>query len=125
MVHSEYANKVERSKRNFRQNFRSVAIPSRKQERRRRAANTRAMETADVARRVASDTDDVLATIPLVAGNAHLSDHLFEQLVDLLLEGMLVDLRRQLADGLISSTEYGDELATLATQCRAAGLLSR
>lgn len=78
-----------------------------------------------MARRVASDTDDVLATIPLVAGNAHLTDHLFEQLVDLLLEGMLVDLRRTLADGVISAAEYRDELANLAIQCRSAGLLSR
>lgn len=78
-----------------------------------------------MARRVASDTDDVLATIPLVAGNANLTDHLFEQLVDLLLEGMLVELRRQLADGVISADDYGDELATLAVQCQAAGLLSR
>lgn len=84
----------------------------------------RVMETADVARRVASDTDDILATIPLVAGSAHLTDRLFEQLVDLLLEQMLVDLRRELAAGLISSVEYGDELAALATQCRASGLLS-
>lgn len=82
------------------------------------------METADVARRVASDTDDVLATIPLVAGNANLTDHLFAQLVDLLLEGMLVELRRALADGVISEAEYGDELGALAIQCRAAGLLS-
>lgn len=124
-MHNEYANKVERSKRKFREFPRSVRQSSRKQEASRRAANPEAMETADVARRVASDTDDVLASIPLVVGNPHLTDHLFEQLVDLLLEGMLVDLRRQLADGLLSSTEYGDELATLATQCRAAGLLSR
>lgn len=78
-----------------------------------------------MARRVASDTDDVLATLPLVSGNRHLTDHLFEQLVDLLLEGMLVDLRRLLHDGHLTASEYGEELATLATQCRTAGLLGR
>lgn len=76
-----------------------------------------------MARRVASETDDVLATIPLVSGNDDLTDHLFEQLVDLLLEGMLVDLQRQLNEGILTSSQYGDELATLATQCRATGLL--
>lgn len=89
------------------------------------AANQRDMETTEVARRVASETDDVLATIPLVSENAHLTNHLWEQLVDLLLEGTLVDLRQQLNDGQISSAAYGDELASLAAQCRAAGLLSR
>jgi len=83
------------------------------------------METTDVAKRVASDTDDVLATIPLVSGNQHLTDHLFDQLVDLLLEGMLVDLRAQLSAGAIDSPTYAAELAELATQCRSAGLLSR
>ena len=83
------------------------------------------METTDVAKRVANDTADVLATIPLVTGNAHLTDHLFTQLVDLLLEGMLVDLRSQLAEGAISSGTYASELATLAAQCRAVGLLDR
>jgi hypothetical protein len=83
------------------------------------------METTDVAKRVANDTADVLATLPLVTGNEHLTDHLFSQLVDLLLEGMLVDLRVQLAEGVIGSGEYASELATLAAQCRAVGLLDR
>jgi len=78
-----------------------------------------------VAKRVANDTADVLATIPLVSGNTHLTDHLFEQLVDLLLEGMLVDLRSQLVQGVITSGEYASELASLAAQCRAVGLLDR
>ena len=78
-----------------------------------------------MAKRVANDTADVLATIPLVSGNTHLTDHLFEQLVDLLLEGMLVDLRSQLVQGVITSGEYASELASLAAQCRAVGLLDR
>jgi hypothetical protein len=83
------------------------------------------METADVAKRVANDTADVLATIPLVSGNEHLADHLFDQLVDLLLESMLVDLRTQLRDGTLTADEYASELAMLAGQCRAVGLLDR
>jgi hypothetical protein len=83
------------------------------------------METTDVAKRVAAETSDVLGTIPLVSGNPNLTDHLFQQLVDLLLEGVLVDLRTQLADGTITSAEYASELATLASQCRAVGLLDR
>jgi hypothetical protein len=83
------------------------------------------METTDVAKRVASETSDVLATIPLVSGNPHLTDHLFQQLVDLLLEGVLVDLRTQLSDGAITAGEYAGELAALASQCRVVGLLDR
>ena len=87
------------------------------------APNHNAMETTDVAKRVASDTDDVLATIPLVANNERLTGHLFDQLVDLLLEGILVGLRADLAEGRITAQEFADELAVLATQCRQVGLL--
>ena len=83
------------------------------------------METTEVAKRVASDTQDVLATIPLVQGNEYLTDHLFDQLVDLLLEGVLVELRCQVAQGELSPDLYGMELAELAAQCRAVGLLER
>ena len=81
------------------------------------------MEVHGVAHRVAVDTDDVLATLPLVKGNARLTDRLFEQLVDLLIEGVLIDLRTQLLDGALSAADYGEELALLASQCRAVGLL--
>jgi hypothetical protein len=77
----------------------------------------------DAASRVSADTDDVLATIPLVAGNERLTGHLFDQLVDLLLESLLVGLRSELADGRITAQQFADELATLATQCRQVGLL--
>jgi hypothetical protein len=83
------------------------------------------MESTEVARRVASDTDDVLATIPLVRGNQQLTDHLYTQLVDLLLEGILVGLRTDLADGRISAAEYASDLSELARQCRSVGLLQR
>jgi hypothetical protein len=88
-------------------------------------ANHLHMEVDGVAHRVATDTDDVLATLPLVKGNTRLTDRLFEQLVDLLLEGILVDLRTNLLDGFLSNAAYGEELATLAAQCRAVGLLDR
>ena len=78
-----------------------------------------------MARRVEIETQDVLATISFVRENPPLTERLFDQLVDLLLESMLVDLRSQLADGVLSASEYAAELATLATQCRAVGLLDR
>lgn len=83
------------------------------------------MESTEVARRVANDTDDVLATLPLVRGNQQLTDHLFSQLVDLLLEGILVDLRAELSAGEISAADYAANLSELARQCREAGLLQR
>ena len=88
-------------------------------------ANPPRMEAIDVARRVARDTDDVLATIPLVAGNPLLTDHLFDQLVDLLLEAILVGLRGDLQHGRLDPVVYAAELAELAAQCRRAGLLAR
>jgi hypothetical protein len=88
-------------------------------------ANPSRMETTEVAKRVANDIDDVLATIALVRENPKLTAHLFDQLVDLLLESSLVDLRTQLADGLLTAGEYADELAELALQCRSVGLLER
>jgi hypothetical protein len=81
------------------------------------------VETREVARRVDADMQDVLATIPLVRGNAQLTDRLFDQLVDLLLEHMLVELRAKLACGVLNPRQYGEELAALADQCRAVGLL--
>ena len=83
------------------------------------------METREVARRVDADIEDVLGTIPLVTGNPGLTDRLFEQLVDLLLESILVELRAQLVHGVLDAREYGDELARLADRCRAVGLLPR
>lgn len=87
--------------------------------------NLSRMETTEVAKRVANDIDDVLATIALVRENPRLVDHLFDQLVDLLLESSLVELRTRLADGELSAGQYADALAQLAIQCRSAGLLER
>lgn len=81
------------------------------------------METQELARRVAADIEDVLGTIPLVQANEQLTDRLFEQLVDLLLEQLLVDLRADLVDRRITAGDYARQLARLADQCQAVGLL--
>src|SRR5688500_14080481 len=43
--------------------------------------------------RVASEQDDVLCTLPLVAHDGELSERMWGQLVDLLVESMFLDLR--------------------------------
>ena len=65
----------------------------------------------------------MLATLQLVRGDDALEGHLFDQLVDLLVEGMFLELRRRyLADELDRET-YLVEMNTLAALCRSAGLL--
>lgn len=73
--------------------------------------------------RVADEQDDILATIQLVSGDDALHDRLFEQLVDLLVEGMFLDLRRDYLDGSLAREEYVSSLSELAERCRLAGLL--
>ena len=73
--------------------------------------------------RVGAEQDDVLCTIQLVEGDTALQVRLFDQLVDLLVEGMFLDLRRGYLAGDIDRDRYVDELAALADQCRNAGLL--
>jgi len=73
--------------------------------------------------RVGAEQDDVLATLQLVQGDDALETRLYEQLVDLLIEGMFLDLRRQHLDGSLTRTDYVTELARLADNCRQAGLL--
>ena len=58
--------------------------------------------------RVGAEQDDVLCTI---------------QLVDLLVEGMFLDLRRAYLAGDIARDHYVEELSRLADQCRNVGLL--
>jgi hypothetical protein len=82
------------------------------------------MEIARVAEHLATETDDVLATIFLVDGNEKLTDRLYEQLVDLLIEGLVLDLRTALLDGEMTLTQFGNQLAELAAQCRRVGLLA-
>jgi hypothetical protein len=73
--------------------------------------------------RVAAEQDDVLCTIQLVVGNDELEARLFEQLVDLLVEGMFLELRRSYLHGAIERDDYVKELSALADRCRGAGLL--
>jgi hypothetical protein len=75
-----------------------------------------------LATRVAQEQDDLLGTIQVVR-DGELGARLFDQLVDLLVEGMFLDLRREYLDGRLSRADYVEELAQLAAQCRRAGLL--
>ena len=76
-----------------------------------------------LANRILQEQDEVLATLQLVHDDEELSQRLYEQLVDLLIEGMFLDLRRQHLDGRLTRTDYVSELARLADSCRQAGLL--
>lgn len=73
--------------------------------------------------RVSDEQDDILSTIQLVAGDAELEQRLFTQLVDLLVEGMFLDLREEYLAGIIERELYVEALAGLADRCRRAGLL--
>jgi hypothetical protein len=73
--------------------------------------------------RVDAEQDDVLCTIQLVSGNDDLSGRLFDQLVDLLVEGMFLDLRKAHLDGELDRDAYVAELSALADRCRRVGLL--
>ena len=73
--------------------------------------------------RVGQEQDDVLCTIQLVRGDDELEGRLFEQLVDLLIEGMFLDLRTRYLAGEMTRQHYVDDLAALAEQCRDVGLL--
>jgi hypothetical protein len=73
--------------------------------------------------RVGAEQDDVLCTIQLVSGDDALQRRLFDQLVDLLIEGLFLDIRRAYLSGDVARDEYVDELSSLADECRNAGLL--
>ncbi|MEY2431000.1 MAG: hypothetical protein QOC92_725 [Acidimicrobiaceae bacterium] len=73
--------------------------------------------------RVGAEQDDVLCTIQLVEGDDALERRLFDQLVDLLVEGVFLDLRRAYLAGDVDRDHYVDELTALADQCRNVGLL--
>ncbi len=73
--------------------------------------------------RVGQEQDDVLATLQLVRGDDLLETRLFEQLVDLLVEGLFLELRQRYFEGGVAREDYVEELAGLADLCRDAGLL--
>ena len=73
--------------------------------------------------RVGQEEDDLLGTIQLVRDDDDLVHRLFDQLVDLLVEGMFLELRQQYLAGDLTRAEYVEELSDLAAQCRRAGLL--
>jgi len=70
------------------------------------------------------ELDDALSTLWLVRGNDQLSERLFDQITDLLLERILLDLRGELVAGRLTATTFASELARLADQCRSVGLLN-
>lgn len=73
--------------------------------------------------RVGAEQDDVLCTIQLVSTDDALQRRLFDQLVDLLVEGMFLEFRRAYLAGDVDRDSYVDELSGLADQCRNVGLL--
>jgi hypothetical protein len=73
--------------------------------------------------RVGQEQDDILGTLQLVRGDDLLEARLFEQLVDLLVEGLFLDLRQSYLEGSVPREDYVEELARLADLCRDAGLL--
>jgi hypothetical protein len=73
---------------------------------------------------VDQELDDALATLWLVRENDQLSGRMYEQIVDLLLERILLDLRGELVAGHLTASMFASELARLAEQCRGVGLLT-
>ena len=73
--------------------------------------------------RVGQEQDDILGTLQLVRGDEVLETRLFDQLVDLLVEGLFLDLRQRYLEGSVDREGYVEELAGLADLCREAGLL--
>ncbi|MGQ0432594.1 MAG: hypothetical protein ACT452_09350 [Microthrixaceae bacterium] len=102
---------------------RIVVVPK-KQEIRASMRNKEGVNVHDqLVRRVWDEQDDILATVPLVQGDPTLEDRLFHQLVDLLVEGMFLELRQRHTSGAIERQDYLAELGELAELCRDAGLL--
>lgn len=82
------------------------------------------MDRRTLATDVDRELDDALSTLWLVRDNDQLSARLFDQVTDLLLERILLELRTDLVAGRVTATTFASELAGLADQCRAVGLLS-
>ena len=73
--------------------------------------------------KVAAEQEDVLSTLLLCDDEPVVGARLWAQLVDLLVEGMFLDLRRSYLAGELDRLAYLKELGLLADRCRAAGLL--
>jgi hypothetical protein len=68
--------------------------------------------------------EDVLSMLPMAAADAASRDRLFSEVVDLLMDSILGELRARLDSGVISPRHYATELAVLASQARHVGLLT-
>ncbi len=73
--------------------------------------------------RVSEEQGDILSTIQLIEGDDALHDRLFEHLVDLLVEGMFLDLRDEYLEGSLDHDAYVAAISDLADSCRDVGLL--
>jgi hypothetical protein len=73
--------------------------------------------------RVQAEQDDVLCTLSLCGHDDELAERLWVQLVDLLVESMFLDLRRDYLTGHLDRDAYVGELTAVADRCRALGLL--
>ncbi len=73
--------------------------------------------------RVAAEQEDVLCTLQLCGHDSDLGERLWSQLVDLLVEGMFLELRRAYLQGELDRERYVEELTAMAERCRGAGLL--
>jgi|SoiMethySBSTD1v2_1073268.scaffolds.fasta_scaffold1837933_2 hypothetical protein len=95
-----------------------------RQERWERAPNQNDVDAHErLQTRVMNEQDDVLCTLPLVAHDRELTDHLWGQLVDLLVESLFLELRSDLLEGRLDREDYVAELTALADRCRTVGLL--
>jgi hypothetical protein len=99
-------------------------VAQREQEARTVVTNLRNVDAHDrLIARVASEQEDVLCTLQLCEHDEELRERLWSQLVDLLVEGMFLDLRRAYLRGELDRECYVDQLTNAAERCRSVGLL--
>ena len=86
------------------------------------ATNQHSVEAhARLMQQVATEQEDVLSAL-LFCNEDPVAERLWARLVDLLVEGMFLDLRRSYLTGELDRLGYLKELGVLADRCRAAGL---
>lgn len=71
---------------------------------------------------VRAEQDDLLATVAFVADRT-VADRVWGRLVDLLVEGLFLDLRSAHLDGTLDRVAYLAALDDLAIRCHRVGLL--